>query len=156
MDLLERVKKIRGAEEALGITFTTKDNLNAQLPAGAKLFGYTDSLYLCFVAGYQETVFAVHDMPEHEWRAWPVAYDFQEFLRLIFACGSANLAAISGIITEDEYGREFELEAQKSHAGLNKLSELLSLMPIQNPYTYTHTIGQVLDCSRIIRKEAKP
>ena len=153
MDLLERVKKIRGAEETLGITFSTKDDLNARLPIGAKLFGYTDSLYLCFVAGYQETVFAVDYMADHELRAWPVAYDFQEFLRLIFACGSTNLAAISGIITENEYERAFELEAQRSHIGLNKLCELLSLTPIQDPYTYTHTIGQVLDCSRIIRKE---
>lgn len=130
-----------------------QDIHDARFPVGAKLFGYTDSLYLCFIAGYQETVFAVEDVPDHEWRAWPVAYDFQEFLRLIFACGSANLAAISGIITENEYGREFELESHRSHNGLNKLSELLSLTPIQNPYAYTHTIGQVLDCSRIIRKE---
>lgn len=155
MDLLERVKKICGAEEALGITFSTKDVQGARLPVGAKLIGYTDSIYLCFVAGYQETVFAVDDMPDHEWRAWPVSYDFREFLRLIFSCGSTNLAAMSGIITPIEYERAFELETQKSHTGLKRLCEILSLTPIQDPYAYTHTVGTVIDCSRVIHKSER-
>lgn len=64
MNLLERVKRIWGAEEAFGLTLTTRDHTGAHLPEGGKLLGYSHQTYFCFIEGYMETVFAVDDHPE--------------------------------------------------------------------------------------------
>ena len=152
MNLLERVKRIRGAEEALGLTLTTKDYTGAHLPEGSRLIGYSDNTYFCFVEGYLETVFAVDDQRDQEWRTWPVAYSFREFLRLILACGCAELSAQSARLSENEYGRQLELEWRRPHPDLIRLRDKLSLTPIQNPFVYTHMAAQIIDCSKIVRR----
>lgn len=151
MNLLERVKSIQGAEEALGLTLTTKDRMGARLPEGSRLLGYSDQTYFCYIEGYLDTVFAVADQPEHEWSVWPVAYNFREFIRLILACGCAELSARSARLSENEYGRRMDLEWRRPHTDLIRLGDKLSLTPIQNPYGYTRMIGQLIDCRRINR-----
>ena len=143
---------MRGSEDALGLTFTTKDQMGAHLPEGSKLLGYSHQTYFCFIEGYMETVFAVDDQPEHEWCVWPVAYSFREFLRLILACGSAELSAQSARLSENEYGRQLELEWRRPHHDLDGLGHRLSLTPIRDPFAYTHMAGQLIDCRRIARR----
>ena len=143
---------MRGAEDTLGLTFATKDQMGAHLPQGSKLLGYSHQTYFCFIEGYLETVFAVDDQPDHEWSVWPVAYSFREFLRLILACGSAELSAQCARLSENEYGRQLELEWRRSHHDLDGLGRRLSLTPIRDPFAYTHMAGQLIDCTRIVRR----
>lgn len=152
MNLLERVKRIRGAEEALGLTLTSNDHMGAHLPEGSRLLGYSDQTYFCYIEGYMETVFAVDDKAEHEWCVWPVAYSFREFIRLILACGCAELSAQSARLSENEYERQLDLQWRRPHPDLIRLQDELSLTPIQNPFAYTHMAGRIIDCSKLVRR----
>lgn len=138
MNMLERVQKIRGAEEALGIRFCTKSEYTLSLPDGSKQFGTLDQFLFCFIEGYQETVF-VWDSQTGIIK--PVAYDFSEFLRLIFACGSGKRLARMAMQYQNESGERL--------VGLEKLQSMLNLMSIPDPEGYMRTVGKVIDCSRL-------
>lgn len=138
-DLIERVKRIRGADRVLGLRFCSRTAYADCLPEGARLFAETDNALLCFIEGYQQTVFAV-ELPSAFVR--PLAYDFTEFLRLVFACGSADRAAAP---LEEVPVKPLDF----SGTGLKKLQIHLGLTPITKPAAYLYTIGQVLDCRRI-------
>lgn len=138
MSMLERVQKIRGAEEALGIRFCTKSEYTLSLPDGSKQFGISEQFMFCFIDGYQETVFVWDSKTEI---IKPIAYDFSEFLRLIFACGSGNKLARMAMHYQNESGEKLK--------GLEKLQSTLNLMPIPDPEGYMRTVGQVIDCSRL-------
>lgn len=152
MEILEKLKKIRGAEAALGITLLSKEICEARLPVGAKLLGYTDSLYFCYVEGYLETVFAVDDISEQEWKSWPIAYDTCEFVKLILSCADAELAARSSFMDESAFRVALNKGNEMTNRKLQNICATLSLEPIEDPYRYTHTIIQLLDCNRVIRK----
>lgn len=137
---LEAVQKIRGAEAALGIRFCTTSEYTLSLPDSVSQFGMTGQFLFCFADGYQQTVF-IWDSKTGIIK--PVAYDFSEFLRLIFACGSGlDLARIAMHYT-NEYG------AADNSSALKKIQEILALTPIQNPGGYINTVGQVIDGSRL-------
>lgn len=138
MNMLESVQKIRGAEEALGIRFCTRSEYTASLPDGSRQFGIAEQFLFCFADGYQETVFV---WDSKTGIITPVAYDFSEFLRLIFACGSGKRLARMAMHYPNEYGENLK--------GLAKLQDILELTPIQDPESYMKTVAQVIDCSRL-------
>lgn len=142
MSMLERVQKIRGAEEALGIHFCTKSEYTLSLPDGSKQFGISEQFLFCFIDGYQETVF-VWDSKTGIIK--PIAYDFSEFLRLIFASGSGYKLARMAMHYQNESGESLK----RQQAGLSRLQDTLELTPIQDPAAYMKTVGQVIDCSRL-------
>lgn len=139
MNLLERVRQIRNVQSILGMQFGIPAQCLATLPGGSRLIGSAGPYAFCFIDGYQETVFAI---TASRGMVKPVAYDFSEFLRLIFACGCAeNVAALvfSGEISQ----------APANQAELQKLQQLLELHPVENPEAYVKTVGQVIDCRAI-------
>jgi len=138
MNVLERVQRIRGAEEALGIRFCTKSEYTLSLPDGSKQFGIWDQFLFCFIEGYQETVF-VWDSQTGIIK--PVAYDFSEFIRLIFACGSGKNLAHMAMYYQNESGER--------RIGMEKLQSILNLISIPDPVGYMRTVGQVIDYSRL-------
>lgn len=151
MNLLERVKKIRGAEAALGLTFAGFSDSAGNLPKGAVLLGYSDKTLFCRFRHYEETVFAVTET-NHTWQIHPIAYNFREFLRLIIACGCAELCARSVHLSEDTFLKELDAQRHKTAPGLKVIRDALAVTPIEDPYRYTHMVGQIIDCSRIGRK----
>ena len=151
MNLLERVKKMRGAEAALGLTFAGANDSVNTLPKGTVLLAYSNKTYFCWFRHYEETVFAVTE-ENQKWQIHPIAYNFREFLRLIIACGSAELCARSVLLTEKTFLTEQEALRRRINPGLKEIRDTLAIVPIEDPYRYTHTIGQIIDCSRIGRK----
>lgn len=149
MNLLEKVKKIRGAESAIGMTFGGAA-LDSGLPVGSRLIGYTNSVYFCFVEGYLDTVFAVD--PEHEPYATPLAYNFADFLRLLLACGSAQVAAAAAYDNQDAFRAVFSAEQRYPHTDLQTIATSLGLKALSNPYDYARNVRRVIDCSRIVRR----
>ena len=149
MDLLETIKRIRGSEESLGLTFGGAKK-EPDLPDGSKLLGYTNRLFFCTIEGYLGTVFVVD--PESEHYAVPIAYNFADFIRLIFACGSAQAAVAAIYYSPESFKMVLNSEAKFPHADLDQLATALDLMPIQAPYRYVQTVRSVIDCGRIARK----
>lgn len=143
MNILERVQNIRDAEAALGIHFCSKSEYILSLPDGSKLFGAAEQFMFCFVDGYQETVF-VWDSKTGIIK--PIAYDFSEFLRLIFACGSGYELACIAMHYQSESGDRLK----QRQASLRRIQTFLGLTPIEDPEAYMKIVGQVIDCSKII------
>lgn len=139
-----------GSEAALGLTFADRDPADHRLPKGAILIGYSSRMYFCFFRHYEQTVFAVTEAGQ-KWHICPIAYNFEDFLRLIAACGCAELCARSAWLSEETYLTEQDVQWRKCNPALKNLREALELTPIKNPYQYTHTIAQIIDCSRIDR-----
>lgn len=151
MNLLEKVKKMRGAEAALGLTFANHGKKGFVLPKGARLLAYSDNTYFCFFQHYEETVFAVTE-DDTGWVIRPIAYNFPEFLRLIAACGCAELCARSLRLPEETFLTEQDAQWRRYPPALRILRETFDIIPIDDPYRYTHTVGQIIDCGRIGRK----
>lgn len=147
MDLLEQIKKIAGVDAALGLRFCRGKLYVPALPDGARLIGYTDNVYFCFVDGYQDTVFAVLSHPGYGRVIYPLAYDFREFLRLLLSCGSAS--AVTGTVTcaREQFSG---LQCQESRRNsLDFLRKRFDLSPVSDPYGYVQTVRQVIDCAPI-------
>ena len=60
-------------------------------PRGASIIGCAgvDGIHYCFVRGFGETVFAVSPMNAAPDFVHPLAKSFEDFLRLLLACGDA-------------------------------------------------------------------
>lgn len=142
---------MRGAEAALGLTFAEYDPADYSLPKGSSLIGYSNKTYFCFFKHYEQTVFSVTEVGK-KWQIFPIAYNFEDFLRLIAACGCAELCARSVWLSEDTFLIEQDTQWRKCNPALKNLREALELTPIENPYQYTHAIGQIIDCGRVGRK----
>lgn len=150
MDFFEMLKKIQGAEAALGFSFTCSPQMNLYLPYGSKPIGQAGQILFCCIEEYQETVFAVDTDPVNARKAYPIAYDFREFIRLIIACGSAEMVARAGQLPKNEYEVLLRSEWENcNHRDLKRLQAELELTPVQDPFEYVKTVGQVIDCSRI-------
>lgn len=142
MDLIERIRKIRGADAALGLRFSCTDLQDQYLAVGSEAIGYTDSVCFCRINGYLDTVFAV--CPGCE--PMPIAYNITEFIRLILACGSAG-AVISAV------WEPFGTRCHPRSISLCHLGVKLGLEPISDPRSYIRTVRSVIDCSRITTKQ---
>ena len=142
MNILDQVKSHRGSEAALGMVFSTRTEYASLLPSGSRLIGQAGNKLLCYVEGYQETVFAV-DI--HSGIIKPLAYDFSEFLKLVFACGSAERA----VSIPFAFGNTPQGPLVSTPGSMKKLRDSLELTPIADPVEYVRTVAQVIDCSRL-------
>lgn len=61
-------------------------------PKGASIFGWAgvDGIHYCFVRGFGGMVFAVSPMNSAPDFVHPIARDFEDFLRLLLACGDVS------------------------------------------------------------------
>ena len=73
--------------QAMGIELGGEREPYFCTPRGAEIFGWAgvDGIHYCFVPGFGETVFAVNPMGADYVR--PLAKNFEDFLRLLLACG---------------------------------------------------------------------
>ena len=63
-------------------------------PVGAEVIGWegVDGIHYCFVKGFGEMVFAVNPSNPAGKNVHPLARSFEDFLRLILACGGVAAA----------------------------------------------------------------
>ena len=60
-------------------------------PTNAKAIGFEGSIMYCFIEPYGEMVFACNPDTCADVFVYPLARTFEDFMRLILACGSTNL-----------------------------------------------------------------
>ncbi|MEG2512178.1 MAG: hypothetical protein RSA52_02855 [Acetivibrio sp.] len=61
-------------------------------PKGASIIGWAgvDGIHYCFIRGFGDLVFAVSPSNANPDYVHPLANSFEDFLRLLLACGSAD------------------------------------------------------------------
>lgn len=127
-------------------------------PEGAKIYGWegADGIHFCSVKELGDLVFSVNPMAGKGNYVHPAAKNFEDFLRLLAACGHA--AAIEQIHGWDQ--QEFEqflkenpvTSAQKQVIG--QMNRRLGITPMERPFEYVKDLQVSFDYGKIpLKKE---
>ncbi len=122
-------------------------------PKGAKIFGRAgvDGIHYCFIEGVGDMVFTVSPMNTPGNYVHPVAESFEDFLRLLLACGDETVIEQAWMWDLEEFvaflADHQPTEEQKSI--LAQLADRTGLRPMDQPWQYIKRVQSGFDYSRI-------
>lgn len=159
--LFERYRELDIATERIHLEKRTDDPDYYCYPVNAKAIGFEGCIMYCFIDGYDEMVFASN--PENygdDGQVYPLARNFEDFLRLVVACGSAN--PVEQIIHMTREGFEnhlhtewkYDFDIKEREAVLDTIRKELGITPMEDPYTYVKEVQKDFDDSKIIYSDA--
>jgi len=153
MTLYEKYKKLNIDTTLIGLEKGSTTGEYFCTPKGATVIGWENSIHYCFIEGFGEMVFAVNPETCVDKYVYPLAESFEEFLRLILACGSTT--AVEQIIgwTKEQFV-EFVDSSDNAFVPnqaevLKKLKEELNIEQRENVYEYVKEIQANFDDSKI-------
>ena len=118
-------------------------------PVGAEAIGWAgvDGIHFCFVEGFGETVFAVSPANGPGDYVHPVARSFEDFLRLVLACGGVDALEQAWMWNRGEFDAYLETypPGLEQRAVLDGLRETLGLAPMDDPYGYLKGVQSGFD-----------
>ena len=122
-------------------------------PNGAAVLGRAgvDGIHFCTVRGFGDTVFAVSPCNGPGEYVHPVARDFEDFLRLMLACGG-TAAMEQAWQWSREMFQSFLAEyppEQEQRAALEALAQAMDLTPMEEPYRYLMELQKNFDYSKL-------
>lgn len=113
-------------------------------PTNAKAIGFEGSIMYCFIESYGEMVFACNPDTCADTYVYPLARNFEDFLKLILACGSTNpieqIVWMSREQFEKHIQEELEIRTKEQAALLFHLETELGISPMDNPYDYVKEV----------------
>ena len=122
-------------------------------PKDAELIGWAgvDGIHYCFVKGFGEMVFTVSPMNTRGNYVKPVANTFEDFLRLLLACGGAAAVEQAWMWNRGEFDSFLETYPpdDEQRAVLNALRDKLSITPMDDPYGYIKEVQSSFDYGRL-------
>lgn len=122
-------------------------------PTNARPIGFEGCIMYCFIESYGDMVFASNPETCADSCVYPLARNFEDFLRMILFCGSAN--PIEQIVWMDkerflQHLREEEaIRSDEQKAVLQRIEKELEISPIANPYEYVKELQSHFDSSGI-------
>ena len=122
-------------------------------PTNTKAIGFEGSIMYCFIDGYGETVFACNPESCADIYVYPLAKNFNDFIRLILACGSAN--PIEQIVWmnkqqfEQHLQDEKEIQTAEQKEVLSILEKELHIIAMEYPFEYVKELQSDFDYSKI-------
>ena len=122
-------------------------------PVNAKPIGFEGCILYCFLPEYGEMVFACNPESCADQNVYPLAATFEDFIRLILACGTAN--PVEQIVWmdknkfEEHMANEEKILTDEQRTAAQQLQRALSLLPIENPFEYVKSIQKDFDGSKI-------
>ena len=122
-------------------------------PTNAKAIGFEGSIMYCFIEPYGEMVFACNPDTCADIFVYPLARTFEDFMRLILACGSTNPIEQIIWMDKDKFEKHLKEEeairTEEQKATLSYLETELEISPIDNPYDYVKELQSRFDNSGI-------
>ena len=153
MQLFQKYQSLHLDAESIGLARGEITEPYFCYPIGAKAIGFEGCILYCFVPQYGDMVFAANPESCAESYVYPLAQTFEDFLRLVISCGSANpVEQIVWMSREqfEQHRRQVMQEAEaKQRALLETLCREFELTPMDDPYGYVRTLQQSFDGSRI-------
>lgn len=122
-------------------------------PKGASVIGWAgvDGIHFCFVRGFGLTVFAVSPMSGGADCVHPLARNFEDFLRLLLACG--DTAALEQAHAWDAAQFSAFLRdcppTPEGRQALAALARAMDLTPMEQPFDYLRAVQGEIDLSRL-------
>lgn len=153
MTLYEQYKKNKFTLAPFGIGKGETKSDYFCTPKGAVILGWTgvDGIHYCTVKGFGKTVFAVDPYADPLKHAFPVAGDFETFLRLLITCGQEATLEQAHRWTREEFEKYCKenppTNEQKTAAIV--LQNTYGLTPLDDPYTYLKEIADTFDYTAI-------
>lgn len=119
-------------------------------PMGARVFGRAgvDGIHFCRIDGFGDTVFAVSPMNDPDDCVHPIAESFEDFLRLLLACGDTAPLEQAHQWERSRFDR-FVAKNPPSSEGQAALDAIaaLDLTPMPEPWAYLHRLEEAFDFS---------
>ena len=122
-------------------------------PKGASIFGWAgvDGIHFCFIRGFGGTVFAVSPMNTPPNFVHPLARSFEDFLRLLLACGDTAALEQAWMWDEEQFDaflRENPPTPEQRDV-LSQIAERLGLTPMERPWAYLREVQSSFDYGKI-------
>lgn len=122
-------------------------------PVGAEIIGCpgVDGIHYCMVEGFGDMVFAISPMSGPGEYVHPVAKNFDDFLRLLLVCEDNAAIEQCWQWSQEQFNAflgEQEIPIETKEAAM-RLTELTSLEPMEQPYTYIRQLQQSFDHKKI-------
>lgn len=118
-------------------------------PVGAEVIGWAgvDGIHCCFVEGFGDMVFSVSPMNPRGHYVHPLARSFEDFLRLVLACGGVDAIEQAWMWNRGEFDAFLESYPPdaEQRAVLDALAQALSLAPMDDPYGYLKEVQDSFD-----------
>ena len=122
-------------------------------PVTAIPIGIEGCILYCFIDGYDEMVFASNPETCVDTNVYPLAKSFNDFLRLILACGSANPVEQISWMTKEKFDEhlfnESRNQTEQQRKVLQIIKEEFDLLPMEDPFSYVKEIQKDFDGSKI-------
>lgn len=155
MTLYERYQQLDVDFSQLGLERGSTSSDYFCTPVGAEVIGWegVDGIHYCFLAGFGEMVFAVSPDNLPGDHVHPLARSFEDFLRLVLACGHTAAAEQAHGWDRDSFHAFLEEDAYdvtpERQAALAGLRDGLSLTPMEDPYGYIREIQAGFDYTKL-------
>ena len=122
-------------------------------PTNATAIGFEGSIMYCFIEPYGDMVFACNPETCADSFVYPLARTFEDFMKLILACGSANPIEQIIWMDKDKFTEHIKAEqatrTEEQKAAIRFLETALGISPIDNPYDYVKELQSHFDNSGI-------
>ena len=122
-------------------------------PLDARPIGFEGCILYCFLAPYGDMVFACDPETCADRFVYPLARSFEDFLRLILACGSANPVEQIAWMSREQFlhhlQEEETIRTDEQKALLHDLAKTFGIAPIDDPYDYVTALQATFDDSKI-------
>ena len=137
MQLFQKYQSLHLDAEPIGLARGEITEPYFCYPVGAKAIGFEGCILCCFVPQYGDMVFAANPESCAESYVYPLAQTFEDFLRLVISCGSANpVEQIVWMSREqfEQHRRQVMQEAEaKQRALIETLCREFGLTPMDDP-----------------------
>lgn len=153
MELFEKYRKLNINGELISLEYAEIDVPFFCYPENAVPIGFEGCILYCFIPEYDGMVFASNPESCADINVYPLAKNFEDFLRLIIACGSANPA--EQIVWMDKERFEKHLQDEKAaqtaeqRAVIETLQREFDLSPMENPFEYVKSLQADFDGGKI-------
>lgn len=122
-------------------------------PINAKAIGFEGCVMYCFIDGYGETVFSCNPESCAKRNVYPLARNFDDFISLILACGSANPVEQIVWMNKQQFVQHLQDETGSQTTEQKELLSLLEkefcIVAMENPYEYVKELQSDFDYSKI-------
>ena len=122
-------------------------------PTNSKPIGLEGSILYCFIEGYEDMVFASNPETCVDTNVYPLARSFEDFMRLILSCGSANPVEQIGWMSKDKFDEHLKNEkmnqTEEHIKVLQTLKEEFNILPMEDPFGYVKELQKDFDGSLI-------
>ncbi|MEG2687227.1 MAG: hypothetical protein RR954_08970, partial [Christensenellaceae bacterium] len=133
-----------------------KDRVFDCTPIGASIIGWDNGIHYCFIRGFDEIVFTVNPDTCCDYYVYPIAKNFNDFLRLILASKNTNVLQQIILWDKEDYisftNSPDEMTYYSQQSVIDTLAAIqgLGISPMEQPFEYVKSIQNGFDYSKIL------